>query len=298
MAELNGREIETFAQAKQLLLGAVDTVFQTANKLRACERLSQLSGEAVPAWASTSRPTAHASEEGISYDLAPERAHSLTSYTSVSGGGVSRPTDSIGAHSLTAHKRGGISALTYTGCCTSSSSPGLGSVGLQEHRRLFKFQPSKATKRSKGNAPVKSKRGRRGPSTWKKECICLSSCNHLSIPTTEERMELAGMGLGLKELQFDVDGGPVEIHKLILAEYPQLEAAGGYSLLRLSENSRELVEIETPGRGLTVPYLKDIVRQAKLYIRPLQCDLQITDVKPTIVQVATSVNHVLLISLC
>ena len=39
-------------------------------------------------------------------------------------------------------------------------------------------------------------------------------------------MELAGTGLGSKELQFDVDGGPVEIHKLILAEYPQLDAAG------------------------------------------------------------------------
>ena len=139
------------------------------------------------------------------------------------------------------------------------------SIGLQEHKRLFKFQPKATVKRSKGNAPVKAKRGRRGPSTWKK-CSCLSSCSHLSMPTTEERMELVQMSLGLKELVFDVDGGPIQIRKLIMAEYPQLEAAGGYSLLCLSENSRELVVIETQGGGLTVPYLRDIVQQAKLYI--------------------------------
>ena len=93
------------------------------------------------------------------------------------------------------------------------------------------------------------------------------------------------MGLGLKELLFDVDDGPVEIHTLFLAEYPLLEAAGGYSLLRLAGNSHDLVEIETPGGGLTVPYLKDIVRQAKLYIRPLQSDIKTTDATSTISQV-------------
>ena len=38
-------------------------------------------------------------------------------------------------------------------------------------------------------------------------------------------MELACMGFGLKELQFDVDGGPVHIHDVIMGKYPQLEAA-------------------------------------------------------------------------
>lgn len=41
----------------------------------------------------------------------------------------------------------------------------------------------------------------------------------------------------------------------------------------VSENSRDLVAIEGPDGGVTVTFLKDILRQAKLYIRPLQCDI-------------------------
>ena len=43
--------------------------------------------------------------------------------------------------------------------------------------------------------------------------------------------------------------------------------------MRVSENSRDLVAIEGPDGGVTVTFLKDILRQAKLYIRPLQCDI-------------------------
>ena len=48
---------------------------------------------------------------------------------------------------------------------------------------------------------------------------------------------------------------------------------GGYTLMGVSENSRDLVAIEGPDGGVTVPFHKDILRQAKLYIRPLQCDI-------------------------
>ncbi len=78
------------------------------------------------------------------------------------------------------------------------------------------------------------------------------------------------------------------LHRFITFKYPPLEAAGEYSLLRCSDNSRILVEIETPEGGLTIPYLKDIVRQAKLYIRPLQCDIQASNVKPTTILVRAS----------
>ncbi len=93
------------------------------------------------------------------------------------------------------------------------------------------------------------------------------------------------MGLGLKELQFGAEDDAAQIHQMILSKYPPLEAAGGYSLLRLSDTSRVLVEVEIPEGGLTIPYLKDIVRQAKLYIHPLQCDIQTEDIKPTAILV-------------
>ena len=201
---------ESFEKAKRLLLGALDTVLHAATHLRANDN------GAGDGPSSTPRPSAHRPIVRDSEMSSPYSSQSETSTTQ----------------------------KTFTGCTSKDVS--VGSVGLQEHRCLFKFQPSKATIRacSRRNVTLKAKRGKRGPSTWKKECICLSSCDQLSIPSTEDRMVLAKMGLGLKELLFDVDDGPVEIHTLFLAEYPLLEAAGGYSLLRLAGNSHDLVEIE------------------------------------------------------
>ena len=59
-------------------------------------------------------------------------------------------------------------------------------------------------------------------------------------------MELARMRLGLKELTLDVDGGLMHIHEVILAMFPPLKAGRVYYLLRLSESSYDLVEIESP----------------------------------------------------
>ena len=60
------------------------------------------------------------------------------------------------------------------------------------------------------------------------------------------------------------------IHSVLMTQFPQLENCGGYTLLRLNDNSHDLVAIDYPAKGMTVPYLKDILNQAKLYIRPLQ----------------------------
>ena len=61
---------------------------------------------------------------------------------------------------------------------------------------------------------------------------------------------------------------------------PVLERCGGYTLLRLAENSHSMVEIEGPEAGTSVAYLKDILNHAKLYIRPLQKDITEADMKP------------------
>jgi len=61
------------------------------------------------------------------------------------------------------------------------------------------------------------------------------------------------------------------VHDVISTEFPILEECGGYTLLRLAENSHNLVEIEEPLDGLiSVEYLKQILNNAVLYIRPLQ----------------------------
>ena len=61
---------------------------------------------------------------------------------------------------------------------------------------------------------------------------------------------------------------------------PVLEACGGYTLLRLAEKSHSMVDLEGSDSRMTISYLKDILNQAKLYIRPLQKDITEEDMKP------------------
>ena len=92
---------------------------------------------------------------------------------------------------------------------------------MEEHRRLFSFAPSKASRRCKGKTP-RAKRPKRGPS---------------------------------------IDGA-------IYSGFPKLIDAEGYKLMRLSDVGQVLVDIIVPEGGMTVPYVKDIVRQARLYVSP------------------------------
>ena len=151
---------------------------------------------------------------------------------------------------------------------------------VREHRRLFGFQPSKSyTKKGKGRQKVLQK-PQPTKSKWWRDCICLCETDQTCKPTPEEKMKLAKMGLGLKEIVFDSDGSADHVHEKLLGSYPVLRDCGGYTLLRLGSGSKSLVEIEGPQTGITVPYLKDILNQAKLYIRPLQSDICEDDVDP------------------
>lgn len=168
-----------------------------------------------------------------------------------------------------------------------------GSVGpnIEEHRQLFgfsrrrtalhtphNFEPPRACVSSRqiryGRSEYKGKGKRALKRTakvpWKKSCICLKSIHQDCKPSAVEKMELAKLGLGLAELSFDHDGDADHIHSVLVGRFPQLESCGGYTLLRLNDNSHDLIEIEFPSKGMTVPYLKDILNQAKLFIRPLQ----------------------------
>ena len=132
-----------------------------------------------------------------------------------------------------------------------------------------------------GHLDLSHKRGRRkGGNIFKKDCICLRDCEQSWKPSSEEKMELAKMGLGLREVVFKTDGDAEHIHRVLLDTFPVLEACGGCTLLRLAENSHSMVEIQGPDSGITVIYLKDILNQAKLYIRPLQKDITTEDMKP------------------
>ena len=70
-------------------------------------------------------------------------------------------------------------------------------------------------------------------------------------------------------------------NRLELADlFPKLTDGGGYELLRTQpNNSRELCVIPPQSGGYTVEYVKNVVSQAKLFVRPIQKDLSLSSVR-------------------
>lgn len=188
----------------------------------------------------------------------------------------------IASHSPSSQEPVSSEALDETSCGTANlpsniplprSSP---NTAYNEHRRLFGYQSFKGKGKGKGSAKGSKKpapKRLKQPKTWTKDVICLRERDHSWRPSTVEKMDLAKVGLGLKRLSFDIEGTSQHIHDKIIETYPSLMECGGYTLLRLSDSSANLIEIEDPDTGLNVMYLKDILQQAKLYIRPLQTDI-------------------------
>ena len=52
------------------------------------------------------------------------------------------------------------------------------------------------------------------------------------------------MGLTTRSLAFKAEGSAEHVHDIVMKEYPILENTGGYTLLRLAENSHNLIEID------------------------------------------------------
>ena len=164
--------------------------------------------------------------------------------------------------------RGRAASINVASAGTSASTSGVSDIRTtptstrSEFSRLFGYRPDVSQK----------KRAR--ISTWKKETVCLRYKDQTKAPDTLEKMELAKLGLGLKELSFDADGDAMHIHGVLLEAFKELAHCGGYTLLRLAANSTYLFEIEPPKGGMTVRYLRDIIKSAKPFIRPLQADIE------------------------
>lgn len=96
------------------------------------------------------------------------------------------------------------------------------------------------------------------------------------MPGPEKKQELKAAGLGEKRLQIGLKATAAQLHDKIIFTFPKLNDAGGYEFLRCLPNSRSLVQLAVPTGGHTPETLKRDVGQARLYVRPLQKDLDVT----------------------
>ena len=152
-----------------------------------------------------------------------------------------------------------------------------------EHLSLFQssnirsFQPHRFRDlggRSHRRLPPKSKKKK--TAIWQHPFICLSECGQTKVPTPLEKARLMQAGLGSKEISFFEHAESSEFHHDLLEAFPKLKGAGGYELLRTSDRSnKEMAVIPPPPGGYTAVYLRAVVAQAKVYVRPLQHNLSL-----------------------
>ena len=139
---------------------------------------------------------------------------------------------------------------------------------------------------SAGRAPSRSRGGRSrstsfGPS-WGHSWVCLALKDAKWTPTPRDRAGLREIGLGEKRIRIPLQSSASQVHEILLQEFPKLEEGGGYEICRTHVGSRELNVIPCPPDGYTQSFLSIEAGQARLYIRPLQRDLDTTPTFPEI----------------
>ncbi|XP_070547269.1 uncharacterized protein [Ptychodera flava] len=122
--------------------------------------------------------------------------------------------------------------------------------------------------------------------TWTRAFVCLDSIDFEWCPSPTQRADLAKLGLVERRVKIPVVSTASEVHEQLLDEYPKLSEGGGYEICRAYPGSRRLNAISCPNEGYSQRYLSIEAGQAKLYIRPLQNNLERTpDVTVTAPQI-------------
>ena len=97
-----------------------------------------------------------------------------------------------------------------------------------------------------------------------------------TVPDANERVTLKMAGLGERRFAVDATASAQDLCDELDSQFAKLVYGGGFELLRASEGCpRDLEAIPIANGGYTVEYLKAVVHNAKLYIRPLQTDLSL-----------------------
>ena len=168
--------------------------------------------------------------------------------------------------------------ITGTGTPFTSGSS-VGSAGCFQSPSFYRermdiFRPYNRSRST--SAPKRSRNIKKKAKIWEHQFFCLAKKTQCSPPGAIDRGHLMQAGLGGKTLSFVETSDAEMFHEDLLDAFPKLRTGGGYELLRTNEhNVRSLDIIPPPPSGYAVDYLKGVAGQAKIYIRPLQRDLDL-----------------------
>ncbi|CAB4032601.1 Hypothetical predicted protein [Paramuricea clavata] len=107
------------------------------------------------------------------------------------------------------------------------------------------------SKRKKQNAVPKFK----VCETWTHTFFCLANREQIVAPSTALKTRLQQAGLGRKKICFNWKATAAEVKTKLEEIYPKLENGGGFEIMRRGPQANELMVIQSPRRGYSVPYL-------------------------------------------
>ncbi|XP_071844842.1 uncharacterized protein [Apostichopus japonicus] len=111
--------------------------------------------------------------------------------------------------------------------------------------------------------------------------LCLCDRATMKVPSIFTQRTLTECGLGEKKVLIPSDSLPSEVMDVITRYYPKLREAGGFEYMKADGPSKRLHLIPIPEGGFTAANLKNVAKQAKIYLRPIQCDLELTTTTTT-----------------
>lgn len=97
------------------------------------------------------------------------------------------------------------------------------------------------------------------------------------VPSIFTQRILSECGLGEKRIELPSDASPNEVMDIICNYFPKLRQVDGFEYLKADGSSKQFRAIPLPDGGFTAPNLKSAARQAKIYLRPIQCDIELSN---------------------
>ena len=116
------------------------------------------------------------------------------------------------------------------------------------------------------------------PNTWTHKFCCLADPNQSCTPSLALKRSLELSQLGEKKITFEKKASPAYFRREMLKNYPKLDDAGGYELLRSCPTKLASLELVKTNPSYNVMDLKKDVSHAIIYIRPIQkkLDMKVT----------------------
>ena len=148
-------------------------------------------------------------------------------------------------------------------------------LATTEHQQVFGYMPRSngGRRKASGSGRQPTAKKRKYKPTWTRPFVCMASTADGRMPSPAYYRELKKASLGEKSITFHLEDTSVEFDFKLKMEFPKLEMAGGYVLMCSHNTCRTLDEIKPP---YTVQRLKRETGQCKIFVRPLQSDLDLT----------------------